>query len=270
MTKKKIKRAVKTPPKKYIKAPGGSEEKLTFTGKVKKSLHGSKIEKLCCKAAYAAGLAFPKQSEESGIDRGLFRCSACAPHFLRGVFMASGSVNSPEKGHHLEMKVSGRDKAASLAKVLEENGFEAGISARRSSDIVYFKDGEVIFGFLNYIGAQKCAFDFLEVIIEKQVRNDCNRKTNFDAANMLKTATAGKRQLDAIRYFYETGEIDTLSEVLQTTAALKLENPSLNLSELAALHEPPITKSCVNHRLNKIIEIYEKASGVSGKRLINK
>lgn len=258
----KKRKAVKSPPKKYTKAASVSDEKLTFTGKVKKSLRGAKIEKLCCKTAYAAGLAYPKQAENTGIDRKLFRCSACAPHFLRGVFVCSGSVNAPEKGHHLEMKVNGRKKAEELSAVLAENGFEAGISARRSSDIVYFKDGEVIFGFLNYIGAQKCAFDFLDVLIEKQVRNDCNRKTNFDAANMVKTAAAGKRQLDAIRYFYQTGEIDTLSDVLQVTAALKLENPSLNLSELAALHEPPITKSCVNHRLNKIIEIYEKLNGI--------
>ena len=262
----KKRKAVKSPPKKYTKTVNSSEDKLTFTGKVKKSLRSAKIEKLCCKTAYAAGLAFPKKTENAEIGQKLFRCSACAPHFLRGVFLASGSVNAPGKGHHLEMKVDGRDKAQALARVLGESGFEAKISARCTADIVYFKDGDVIFGFLNAIGAQKCAFDFLDVLIEKQVRNDCNRKTNFDAANMAKTAAAGKRQTDAIRLLCEIGEMEKLSEVLQTTAALKLENPSLNLSELAALHEPPITKSCVNHRLNKIIEVYEKLSGVTPRK----
>lgn len=94
----KKRKAVKSPPKKYTKAASVSDEKLTFTGKVKKSLRGAKIEKLCCKTAYAAGLAYPKQAENTGIDRKLFRCSACAPHFLRGVFVCSGSVNAPEKG----------------------------------------------------------------------------------------------------------------------------------------------------------------------------
>ena len=265
---RKMKRAVKSPPKKYIKTASTAalSEKLTFTGKVKRSLRNEKIEKLCCKTAFAAGLSFPKDSACIAVDRSLFRCSACAPHFLRGVFLASGSVNAPEKGHHLEMKVDSREKAKALAEVLSESGFEAKISARRAADIVYFKDGDVIFGFLNAIGAQKCAFDFLDVLIEKQVRNDCNRKTNFDAANMAKTAAAGKRQTDAIRFLCEIGEMEKLSEVLQTTAALKLENPSLNLSELAALHEPPITKSCVNQRLNKIIEVYEKLSGVTPRK----
>lgn len=146
------------------------------------------------------GFRFLRTARVSRLTAVLFRCSACAPHFLRGVFLASGSVNAPEKGHHLEMKVDSREKAKALAEVLSESGFEAKISARRAADIVYFKDGDVIFGFLNAIGAQKCAFEFLDVLIEKQVRNDCNRKTNFDAANMAKTAAAGKRQTDAIRF----------------------------------------------------------------------
>ncbi|MGN1122361.1 MAG: DNA-binding protein WhiA [Eubacteriales bacterium] len=235
-----------------------NHQKQTFTGEVKQVLAAAKIEKSCCKKAYAYGSRLFKGSDFTLIDRSVLRCPSCAAHLLCGVFMSSGSVNSPDKGHHLEIKTGSKPAADELVILLAENGFEARVSTRRSSSIVYFKDGDTIFGFLSFIGAQKCAFDFLETMIEKQVRNDCNRKTNFDAANMVKAANAGRRQLEAIRYFYDNGKLDTLSDVLAYTARLKYENPSSNLSELAALHDPPITKSCVNHRLAKIIEYYEK------------
>lgn len=259
---KEVKRAVKSEPKKYIRTgTAASEEQLTFTGRVKRLLRTLKIDKGCCKAAFSLGKSFPK-GETTIEQTRAFHCTSCASHFLRGVFLTAGSVNAPNKGHHLEIKTDGSAKAVRLVELLAESGLEAKVFTRRSSHIVYLKDGDAIFAFLSLIGAQKCAFDFLEVMIEKQVRNDCNRKTNFDAANMQKAANAGRRQLEAIRYFYDAGTLEELSEVLQYTARLKYENPSLNLSELAALHDPPITKSCVNHRLNKLIETYERACGL--------
>lgn len=237
------------------------KERMTFTSQVKKSLTESKAEKSCCKKAYNYGLGIFKEENFTYIDRTYFKCASCASHFLKGVFVSNGSVNAPDKGHHLEMKTAGKPEADELTILLAENGFDAKISCRRSNNIVYFKDGDTIFGFLSFIGAQKCAFDFLEAIIEKQVRNDCNRKTNFDTANMQKTASASKKQLEAINYFYETGKINLLSDVLRATAELKYENPSVSLNELASLHNPEITKSCANHRLSKIIEHYEAITG---------
>lgn len=237
------------------------KNKITFTGEVKALLMGAKIDKKCCKKACAYGEGFYKSGNFTVIDRSYLKCPGCAAHFLRGIFLASGSVNAPDKGHHLEIKTDSEAGADELAVFLAENGFDAKVSKRRSANIVYFKDGDTIFAFLSFIGAQKCAFDFLEVMIEKQVRNDCNRKTNFDTANIQKAANAGKRQLAAIRYFYDNGKTDMLSDALAYTARLKAENPSLNMNELAALHVPPVTKSCVNHRLTKIIEQYEKESG---------
>lgn len=273
MTKETIKserkRAVKTAPQKYVRSSASAlpEEKLTFTGRVKRVLRETKIEKGCCKAAFAAGKRFPKGQTDFTAKE--LRCAACAAHFLRGAFLSAGSVNAPTKGHHLEIKTDAPEKADTLVRLMAESGLEAKCFTRRTSSIVYFKDGDSIFAFLSLVGAQKCAFDFLEVMIEKQVRNDCNRKTNFDAANMLKSANAGKRQLEAIRYFYDCGTLDELSDVLQYTARLKYENPSLNLSELAALHEPPITKSCVNHRLSKLIALYERDAGGAKKEKLS-
>ena len=235
--------------------------KQTFTAEVKKSLVDTKAEKSCCKKAYNYGHAIFKEQNFTYIDRSFFKCASCPSHFLRGVFVSTGSVNAPDKGHHLEMKTAGKPEADELAIILMEIGFEAKISCRRSNSIVYFKDGDTIFGFLSFIGAQKCAFDFLEAIIEKQVRNDCNRKTNFDTANLQKTASASKKQLEAINYFYDTGKVNLLSDVLRVTAELKHDNPSASLNELASLHNPEITKSCANHRLAKIIEHYEAITG---------
>lgn len=232
-------------------------KKTTFTAEVKKVLADTKADKACCKKAYAYGVGF-FEKDMPYLDREYIKCKTCLTCFLKGVFVGYGSVNSPEKGHHLEIKTPGKPEADELAAVLSEAGFDGKISKRRTKNIVYFKDGDTIFGFLSYIGAGKYAFDFLEAIIEKQVRNDCNRKTNFDTANMQKTANASKIQLEAINYFYDSGKIDSLSDVLKVTAELKHENPSLSLYELAEIHNPPITKSCVNHRLSKIIAQYEK------------
>lgn len=237
-----------------------NEQKSTFTTKVKTYLAETKILKNCCKKAYLYGKQLYKEPGFTYIDREYLKCPACAGHFMRGVFIECGSVNSPDKSNHLEIKVNGTPEADELAILLSENGFDAKISKRRNKSIVYIKDGDTIFGFLSFIGAQKIAFDFLEVIIEKQIRNDCNRKINFETANMQKTANAGKRQLEAIEYFYKTGKLDALSEVLRVTAELKKENPSVSLEELASLHEPQISKSCVNHRLTKIIERYKEIS----------
>lgn len=239
---------------------GGVEIKmeLTFNAEIKKHLTDTKIDKSCCRKAYNYGLSLFKDKDFTYIDRTYLKCPLCASHFLRGVFVTSGSVNAPDKSRHLEIKVDGKPEADELTILLTENGFDAKISERRTKNIVYFKDGDTIFGFLSFIGAQRQAFDFLDKIIENQMRNDINRKNNFETANMAKTAAATKKQLEAISYFYNAERMDELSEVLRATAELKYENPDLNLKELAELHTPPITKSCANHRLSKIIEQYEK------------
>ncbi len=238
-------------------------QKETFTSSVKAVLSSLKIEKSCCKKAYTYGQSVLADEFFVDIDRSLCKCPSCAAHLVRGIFMASGSVNAPDKGHHLEIKTQSKPRADELIIFLAEHGFEAKVSARRGESIVYFKDGDTIFAFLSFIGAQKCAFDFLEVMIEKQVRNDCNRKTNFDTANLAKTAAASGKHLEAIRYLEKSGELENLGDMLLYTAKLKLANPSVSLGELASLHEPPVTKSCVNHRLAKIVAEYEKSGQVN-------
>ena len=235
-------------------------EKKTYSASVKSVLKELKIDKKCCRNSYNYGLKL-FEDDFTFIDRSAFKCPSCASHFLRGVFVGYGFVNPPEKGYHLEIKAPGKPEADEVAIFLSENGLDAKVSKRKNNGIVYFKDGDTIFGFLSFVGAQKYAFEFLDKIVEKQVRNDVNRRMNFESANMQKAATASAKQLEAIRYFSENGKYDLLSDKTAYTARLKEENPSLNLAELAALHEPPVTKSCVNHRLAKIIELYEQLTG---------
>ena len=226
-------------------------EKTTFTKEVKSALENIKGEKKCCKKAREYAGVF--LDNNAIIDKGIFKCDDCRGAFLRGVFLRCASVNSPEKENHLEFKLANEMNADELCVFIRECGFEAKESKRKNTYIVYFKDGETIFEFLSFICANKCAFEFLNTIIEKQIRNNCNRVTNCEYANMQKTANASARQLDAILKLSENGILETLPEKLLYTAKLKLDNPDMSLSELAAIHEPPITKSCANHRLERII-----------------
>ena len=145
--------------------------------------------------------------------------------------------------------------ADELCIFLREMGLEAKISRRRGKYVVYFKDGDSIFHILSVMGAQKCAFDLVNTQIEKNIRNNVNRVNNCEMANMQKSANATVRQLDAIRELMQDERFENLPEKLLYTATLRRDNPDLSLTDLANIHEPPITKSCVNHRLEKIIKL---------------
>ncbi len=237
-----------------------TREETSFSGRIREALRTQKREKACCKRAYAYGESI-LDGAFSYIDRSYFKCPSCLAHFFAGVFVSHGSVNHPEKGHHLEIKTPGKEAADELAVFLAECGFEAHFSVRRGKTVLYFKDGDTIFGFLSFIGAQKEAFGYLDTMIERQVRNDCHRKINFDTANLRRTANASREQMKAIDFFLAGGKGEKLPEKLAETALLKKENPEAGLAELASLHTPPLSKSCVNHRLAKIKELYEKYSG---------
>ncbi len=231
-------------------------QRNTFTSKVKEALSEVKGEKKCCRAQLKKAEEFLEN--DTLVDKNSFVCPECRGAFLRGIFLKCGSVNAPDKSNHLELKMQNEMDADELAIFIRECGFEPKISKRKSGYIVYFKDGEAIFEFLSFIGAKRDAFDFLNTIIEKQIRNNCNRVTNCEYANMQKAANASARHMEAIETLRARNKLETLPEKLFYTATLKVENPDATLSELAALHEPPITKSCVNHRLEKLVSLSEK------------
>lgn len=183
----------------------------------------------------------------------------CLKSFLRGAFITSGTLNEPQKGYHLEFKLKNMSSAAFLYKTLSGVGFDPKIANRRSgrSIGIYYKNSSSIEDLLTYLGAVKCIFDFINVKIEREIRNSVNRGTNCVAGNISKSVKAAQKQVSAISQLNESGKLSLLPDELYETARLRLCNPSMSLSELALKHNPPISKSGLTHRLAKIIDFAE-------------
>jgi DNA-binding protein WhiA len=190
-----------------------------------------------------------------------FKCEHCSAHFLRGVFIACGTVNDPARSYHLEIKLPPDGRAEPLRILMAEAGYEAGRTSRQGQAGLFIKSGSTIQELLAYIGATASVFDFFNAQIERSIRNDENRATNCVAENISRAIRTGARQLTAIEYLEERNLIAALPEDLQFTARLRLNNPAVTLAELAELHYPPITKSGLYHRLEKVMAFYEKMAG---------
>ena len=189
------------------------------------------------------------------INFGLLEEECCRASFLRGVFFAGGSVTDPAKRYHLELATSHLQVSRELEVLLRECGYPPKSVARNGSFITYFKQSDQIEDFLTLIGAPVAAMSVMSAKLEKDLRNSVNRRLNCDSANLDKAVEAAQEQLESIRKLQRAGLLDQLPDKLQLTAALRLENPELTLSELAEEFDPPVTKSCLNHRLRKITQL---------------
>lgn len=197
----------------------------------------------------------PQQNLVLHINFGLLEEECCRASFLRGVFFAGGSVTDPLKRYHLELATSHLQVSRELQALLRDCGFLPKDVSRSGSFVTYFKQSEHIEDFLTLIGAPVAAMDVMSAKVEKDLRNSVNRRLNCDSANLDKAVDAAQDQMEAIRRLMAAGLMAHLPDKLQQTAALRLENPELPLSELAEEFEPPVTKSCLNHRLRKIMEL---------------
>lgn len=186
------------------------------------------------------------------------KCDHCSAHFLRGVFIADGTVNNPAKSYHLEIKLPSDGRVEPLRILLAESGYEAGQTNRSGVAGLFFKSGNTIQELLAFMGATSSVFDFFNAQIERSIRNDENRATNCVTENINRAIRTGAKHLVAIQYLEDHGLIPALPEDLQFTARLRLNNPDITLSELAELHFPPVSKSGVYHRLEKVMAFYEK------------
>ena len=207
---------------------------------------------------YLAGYRASKaRGDELGlhINFGLLEEECCRASFLRGVFFAGGSVTDPAKRYHLELATSHLQVSRELEVLLRECGYPPKSVARNGSFITYFKQSDQIEDFLTLIGAPVAAMSVMSAKLEKDLRNSVNRRLNCDSANLDKAVEAAQEQLESIRKLQRAGLLDQLPDKLQLTAALRLENPELTLSELAEEFDPPVTKSCLNHRLRKITQL---------------
>lgn len=179
----------------------------------------------------------------------------CRASFLRGAFLAGGSVTDPQKRYHLELATSHVQAGREVEALLRDMGFEPKNVMRQSNLITYFKSSEHIADLLTLIGAPGRALEIVSAKIEKEMRNTVNRRVNCDAANLDKTVAAAYEQVEAFTRLTESGAINELPVKLQEVAVARLLQPELTLSELAATFDPPLTKSCLNHRIRKLMEI---------------
>lgn len=179
----------------------------------------------------------------------------CRASFLRGAFLAGGSVTDPQKRYHLELATSHVQAGREVEALLRDMGFEPKNVMRQGSLITYFKSSEHIADLLTLIGAPGRALEIVSAKIEKEMRNTVNRRVNCDAANLDKTVMAAYEQVEAFTRLTESGAINELPVKLQEVAVARLLQPELTLSELAATFDPPLTKSCLNHRIRKLMKI---------------
>lgn len=179
----------------------------------------------------------------------------CKVAFCRGAFLAGGAVTDPEKDYHLEWTTTHRAVSRAFPVVLREMGFEAKLATRKGSFLLYVKHSETLEELLTVMGAGVAAMEVMNAKLEKDIRNGVNRRVNCDAANLDKVVQAAQEQLAAIDRLAERGVLSSLPDKLQEAAELRRQFPECTLSELAEQCSPPVSKSCLNHRLRKLMAL---------------
>lgn len=182
--------------------------------------------------------------------------NCCKTAFLRGAFLAGGSVTDPDKGYHLELTTTHKSVARETYMLMHEClDFYPKSATRGGGQVLYLKQSERISDFLAFLGASVAAMGIIEARLEKELNNKVNRRCNCDDANTSKVVEAAQEQLSAIRRLRERGEWEKLPEKLRQAALAREENPESSLTELAAMMEPPISKPAMNHRLQKLVSM---------------
>ena len=177
----------------------------------------------------------------------------CKVSFLRGAFLAGGSVTDPGKGYHMELATSHQCVARETELIVREvMDFAPKTALRGGAQVLYLKQSEQISDFLTCLGAPVAAMGIMEARLEKELNNKVNRRCNCDDANTSKVVEAAQEQLSVIRILREKGVLDGLPEKLKQAAQAREQNPSASLTELAAMMEPPITKPAMNSRMKKL------------------
>ncbi|MDR2558983.1 MAG: DNA-binding protein WhiA [Oscillospiraceae bacterium] len=178
--------------------------------------------------------------------------------FLRGVFLARGTVSDPSQNYHLEINIPDESKADTLFTLITESGILIKKGVRKGRPILYIKESELISDFLTFIGAGVNSMEIMNAKILKEVRNNVNRVVNCDAANIEKTTRAAAKQIADIELIHEKKGTDFLPPELRQVAKLRLQNFEMSLKEIGEMCEPRLSRSGVFHRLEKINKIAEK------------
>lgn len=198
-----------------------------------------------------------KPEINSTVNGLLLQQVCCRRAFLRGAFLAGGSISDPNKSYHFEIVCKTLEQAGQLRDIINSFAMEAKIVERKKHQVVYLKEGAQIVDMLNIMEAHVALMNLENVRILKEMRNSVNRKVNCETANISKTVNAAVKQLEDIVFIRDKAGLDSLPDNLREIALLRLENPDAPLKELGTFLDPPVGKSGVNHRLRRISEIAE-------------
>jgi len=246
-----------------------TEVELSLKGKRGKASKVVNIEKNAESFLYELGILKVIDREynlDFSMNTDIINRECCAKVFFRLLFGAFGNVaipaNKPELeskryGYHLEIACQYEELIRDLIMVLGQYDIAAKYFERNESYVLYIKESEMISDFLAFLGANNAVLALQEIITINNVNNDINRKNNFSMANMLKSFDAAAKQILAIEKIKNNGGFDRLSPQLKEAAFLRLDNRELGLAELATLAKPPTTKSGMQHRYGKILQIAE-------------
>ncbi len=221
---------------------------MSFSTDIKQQLIEAEIKRDCCKNAFAAGSALGEFVSECDRDNGMY---------LRGVFLKCGSVSAPGRNFMLSFTLPDEDRAERISNILSDIGLEPKRSARRGKPVLYYKASESIEDVLAFIGATKATLDIINAKILSDVRNSMNRICNAETANLDRIARAAAEQNEAIKTIERHGALQNLPPELRECAELRMANPDMSLAQLRELFREPVSKSGLNHRFKKLIEIAE-------------
>ena len=188
------------------------------------------------------------------LNRANLDCDFCAAAYLRGAFLACGSVSDPESDYHLEMSVPLHKLSMDILTLFDECGIPMKHMVRKGCNVLYLKESDAIADCLALIGAHTASLQIYQTVMIKDIRNKVNRQTNCENANLDKTVAAASEQIRAVMHIRDHGGFDQLPPELKELAKLRLEHPEYSLRELGEASDPPISRSGVNHRLKRLTE----------------
>ena len=207
----------------------------------------------------------------SNIPSEMIKSSCCKKSYLRGLYLGCGylkvpqsidnfELNSTKSGYELSFKLNSslvkEDIKVLISKVAKIT--ERSVGLRKNSNIIYIKNSQVICNFFTAIGSNRGVLEIYQIMTERKMKNDINRANNFDLANIDKSLATGEKQIRAINIIDRAVGLDSLPEELKTLAYLRLANPDASLTHLAEISEPALTKSGINHRFRRIMDIASK------------
>lgn len=228
------------------------EKVCSVLNKKKKFFYASKGGELLIESSVIMFSTFAEYKDE------LFRCQHCAEYYLMGMFLSHGTVNNPEKSYRLEFVLDKKEDLYTASSLLAMCGIELKSGERNGKYILYTKESEKIENFFAMTGANNATFELINKQIVKELRNNANRARNCDAANINKSIAAASKYVSIIEELMKSGDFELMNEQLKDAAIKRIKYREIGFEELGKKFTPPISKSGVYHRLEKIVDFYEK------------